>query len=391
MRGFTDEILVIMPQGANSHGQLGLGYESEQCTSPHRLETIPFEPQKVREIAGGGAHVLVLDSERRLFACGWNHRGQLGVNSTEDLQTFVEIPAVSDKEVVELACGWDTSAAIDSSGRLFVWGSNAFGQLGLCPSTVPFATLPTELHLPDDRKASRISFGLRFLCILCTDSTIWFVGRIKFRNRCAVTTDKGAEFLRLLYDQSFGAKHISCGANHVAIANETSVIGFGCNKFGQTEEVHLESEIVCLRSGWTHSAALTDDGRVFLYGRNTYGQLGHGDALQTKLVQLNCDEVVEELHLGSEHGLIRTGSGKLMTWGWNEHGNCGNGSEQNVCVYLHLILSNRFMTSTSNFSEFVRRRLAPTTVRLPGKSHSCGTGAGFCYAVVGENASHRLV
>lgn len=333
LQGFTEEMFVTLPQGANSHGQLGLGYESEQCTTPHRLETAPFDPQKVRKIAGGGAHVLVLDSEHRLFACGWNHRGQLGVNSTEDLQTFVELPAVSEKEVVELACGWDSSAAVDASGSLFVWGSNAFGQLGLVPSAVPFAMLPTELHLPDNRKASRVSFGLRFLCILCTDSTIWFVGRIKFRDRCAVVTDKGVEFHRLIYDESFSVKHTSCGANHIIIANGTSVIGFGDNKFGQTEEAHLQSEIACVRSGWTHSAALTSDGKVFLYGRNTYGQLAHGDASQTKLVQLNCAEVVEELHLGSEHGLVRTGSGKLMSWGWNEHGNCGNGSEQNVFVY----------------------------------------------------------
>lgn len=80
-------------QGANSHGQLGLGYESELCMTPQRLSKCSFVPQLVRCIRGGGGHVLILDSNGRLHACGWNNRGQLGLNSDDECHSeFSMVP-----------------------------------------------------------------------------------------------------------------------------------------------------------------------------------------------------------------------------------------------------------------------------------------------------------
>lgn len=304
------------------------------CTTPQLVQSKPFELKQVKRIAGGGGHTFILDENGRLYACGWNHKGQLGITSTKDAFEFVEVPTFVSS-VVEIACGWDSSAAIDCDGNVYVWGSNAFGQLGFEKRTKPFSNSPIGLELPLDRKPAKLCFGLQYLCILCTDNVIYFVGRIKFSDKCTVIIHKNVEFHELNQTNLPLIDHISSGTQHVVFAsNQTrAVSGIGGNRFDQCQNINFDSNFRKLCSGWTHNGVLTNGGNVFLYGRNTYGQLAHDDVSSTNLVELNCDdEIVDDLHLGSEHGLVQTKCGNVRTWGWNEHGNCGNGSEINVFV-----------------------------------------------------------
>lgn len=305
------------------------------------MRSVPFKLKHVQRIFGGGGHAFVLNSNGRLYACGWNHKGQLGIGHTKDVCEFVEVP-VFCSEIIEIFCGWDSTAAIDGDGNLYVWGSNAFEQLGPTKRSKPYSTVPMSIELPHNRKASKVSFGLQFLSILCTDDVIYFVGRIKFTNECSSFVHKHVEFHELKRSNMPSVDHIASGNYHTVYASSDAkmVSGVGDNRYNQIESIALDEEIRKLCSGWTHTGVLTTEGNVYLYGRNTYGELGHSDATATGLVQLNCgDEFVEDLHLGSEHGLIQTESGTVRTWGWNEHGNCGHGDEVNVYV-LSLVPSS---------------------------------------------------
>lgn len=318
---------------------MGLGYESEMCTTPQHIKSYPFDVENIVKIeGGGGGHVMVLTKSREIYACGWNHRGQLGINNTQNSFHFVKVP-LDDVEIVDIACGWDSSAAIDQNGQLYLWGSNAFNQLGLCAKTMPFTTKPVPVELPWLQKAKKISFGLRYLCILCEDNDVYFLGRFKFFSGYTSMMFKDAEFWELNDIALPLIDHLSSGSNHIVYASNLSrtVNGYGDNKFNQINCIELKSEIKCLRSGWAHNGALTEDGHVFLWGRNTYGQLASDNTTNTDLVQLNCNDHIEDFQLGSEHGCALTRKGDVLTWGWNEHGNCGNGNEQNVYVNLFLI------------------------------------------------------
>lgn len=274
--------------------------------------------------------MLLLTKDQRLFACGWNHKGQLGNKSTQRSNKFVEVPHSEARQIADISCGWDSSAAIDSNGNLFVWGSNAFGQLGFTKKALSFSLVPVQLHLPDGRKAKQICFGLRFLCILCTDGTLFVTGRFKETQRFDLIKGDNTELLQLRDCPVPLVQQISAGNNHITLASENLVNGIGDNRFDQCQSVQLESNVRQLKSGWSHNAALTSDGKVFLYGRNTYGQLAHERVEETNVVQLECENRINEVHLGSEHGLAACEDGSCLTWGWNEHGNCGNGNEENV-------------------------------------------------------------
>eukprot|EP00456_Euglypha_rotunda_P023121 TRINITY_DN1930_c0_g1_i3.p1 TRINITY_DN1930_c0_g1~~TRINITY_DN1930_c0_g1_i3.p1 ORF type:complete len:1062 (+),score=161.38 TRINITY_DN1930_c0_g1_i3:138-3188(+) len=82
-------------------------------------------------------------------------------------------------------------------------------------------------------------------------------------------------------------------------------------------------------SGWYYSAmGVTQSGKLYTWGYNCYGQLGHNDqtnvyipkavaALDSKKVVLVC--------AGYEHNLILTDEGEVYGMGYNYYGQCGAG------------------------------------------------------------------
>lgn len=121
-----------MSQGTNSHGQLGLGYESEIVQIP---TPVPIDHQLIdligASITGGGNHTLLLTKAGQVFGAGLDHSGQLC--STGGSSTFIPLESVLSthcQKVCAIACGWDFSLFISDTGSLYGCGSNKFEQLG---------------------------------------------------------------------------------------------------------------------------------------------------------------------------------------------------------------------------------------------------------------------
>ena len=343
-------LIHLLNQGANSHGQLGLGYESEMCATPQCIpsasESIDLE--NIQKMCGGGGHLMILDKAGRLYACGWNSKGQLGLCNTTDSHVIKPLPK-TQTPIADIACGWDSTAAIDCSGNLYVWGSNAFNQLGFSSNFIDtLFTFPMLLNLPLNEKVKKVCFGLRYMCILCENQTIYIVGRWRAQDNCKTICHNDINFHELIMPSSnLHVQDISSGSNHIVckcidrttMAATSMIIGFGDNKFLQCSQQQLNGiEICCLRSGWSHNGILTENGIVFLWGRNTYGQCCTAttsssnicDKFETMVQLHGIQRQIQQFHLGSEHGLVVTDDGDIFTWGWNEHGNCGNGTETNL-------------------------------------------------------------
>lgn len=99
---------------------------------------------RIVKLAGGGIVVddpvhsmLALDSNGNVWAWGYNGFGQLGLGDIANRVRPTQIPRefFNDKSIVDI---WTNQAgtnesiyAIDSEGRLWAWGYNGLGQLGL--------------------------------------------------------------------------------------------------------------------------------------------------------------------------------------------------------------------------------------------------------------------
>jgi hypothetical protein len=94
----------------------------------------------VTQIAAGDYHSLALTATGQLFAWGWNWYGQLGsaanngTNTPNPTPTQVTLPNATGP-VVAVAGGIGSTLALTSTGQLYAFGSNLFGQLGVATNS----------------------------------------------------------------------------------------------------------------------------------------------------------------------------------------------------------------------------------------------------------------
>jgi len=134
--------------GGGSYGQLGV---KDVGAMPVDADNCPYMPTPQRvsgledivRLACGDSHSLTVDRDGRLFCWGANSCGQLGITNPDDprirkdpdgiphLPTPALLEALADQRVVDIACGEAHSLAVSASGNLYSWGACSCGQLGL--------------------------------------------------------------------------------------------------------------------------------------------------------------------------------------------------------------------------------------------------------------------
>jgi hypothetical protein len=91
--------------------------------------------------------------------------------------------------------------------------------------------------------------------------------------------------------------------------------------------------IVEFKNGFEHMIARSIDGDVYCWGRNYMGLLGknqltdfllHGPELINLPNDENTSNKIEEICCGLRHTLVRTEDGDVYSWGQNYWGQCGN-------------------------------------------------------------------
>jgi alpha-tubulin suppressor-like RCC1 family protein len=131
--------------GDNFEGKLGQGdpFDSGDIPTPTRVAA----PTSFREVAVGQGHVCAIARDGSLSCWGRNTDGQLGTEGTEQ-QLRSPAAVTPERAYRQVAAGQRHTCAIDVSGRLWCWGTDSEGSLGL---GVPPETLRRTPQLVDDR------------------------------------------------------------------------------------------------------------------------------------------------------------------------------------------------------------------------------------------------
>uniref|UniRef100_A0AAY5KX54 Regulator of chromosome condensation 2 n=1 Tax=Esox lucius TaxID=8010 RepID=A0AAY5KX54_ESOLU len=103
---------------------------------------------------------------------------------------------------------------------------------------------------------------------------------------------------------------------------------WGPHRYGSLNDV----QVSCVVSGpcAAHSLLITTEGKLWSWGRNEKGQLGHGDTKRLeapKLIETLADEVVVAAACGRNHTLALTESGTAYSFGENKLGQLGQGNQ----------------------------------------------------------------
>ena len=121
---FIDDIGRLFQCGANNFGQLGIGSFASQAAPTH-VESIT---ETVSSVACGTQHSVALTNKGKIWVVGANKNGELGIGRKYDDQSSpVFMKELSFAKIKQVRSGGFT-AALSDEDQLYVWGCGAFGD-----------------------------------------------------------------------------------------------------------------------------------------------------------------------------------------------------------------------------------------------------------------------
>lgn len=151
-------------------------------------------------------------------------------------------------------------------------------------------------------------------------------------------------------DGSTTASTLKTGSNAITVSGTLAVnlnhtLQAGSSTWNLIWTTYLKN-ITMIASGYDHTIALTDDGYVFGWGSNVYGQLGDGTTIDANLpVQVLCGEQeggtylhsINSIAAGGYHSMAVASDGAVYAWGYNEYGQLGDNStaDRHAPVRVH--------------------------------------------------------
>ncbi|XP_078385990.1 putative E3 ubiquitin-protein ligase HERC4 [Cetorhinus maximus] len=258
-----------------------------------------FRKQKIHFAESGTSHILFLSKAGTVFHSEVNSKETAAKTKEFSIMKPQLLKSLSETNIIQVACGNHHSLALSKGGKLFAWGQNTYGQLGL---------------------------GTK--------------GGSEDSPQC-VTSLTGMPVAQ-----------ITAGGEHsFALSLSGAVFGWGRNNHGQlglkdTEDRHKPNYVKLLECkktihiscGEEHTAVLTKDGLVFTFGAGSYGQLGHNsteDEIKPRLVGCLFGNKVSQIACGSYHTLVFVpSSGKIYSFGRGEDGQLGNRETSDQLVPL---------------------------------------------------------
>ncbi|XP_068643604.1 ultraviolet-B receptor UVR8 [Aristolochia californica] len=155
------------------------------------------------------------------------------------------------------------------------------------------------------------------------------------------------------FDDDDSPRAIACGGAHTLFLTEKGhVYATGMNDYGQLglaseqnyvleplEVSGFSKEIIRVAAGFYHSAAITVDGELYMWGNNSSGQLGFGKRANKRIsaptkVESLGGLSIKMIALGSEHSIAVTDLGDILSWGAGGSGRLGHGHRSNIMGLL---------------------------------------------------------
>lgn len=327
------------------------GLDSPKVTSA----TIFIWPNSWSKVSAGQAHACGTDSGGGLWCWGANTSGQLGDGSTISRQTPLKIGTATWSQI---AAGTNHTCAIQaspSSGSLWCWGSNNFGQLGDNSLTQRLAPVREAASATD---WALVTVGEDFTCgsrtsgIYCwgdnSYDSVGKVGQLSYSS------------MQLVAAGTFNT--LSSGKRHTCALASNSLYCWGLNSTGQLGQGGTSSygtpQLMAgswskVSAGGAHTCAKSvSDSRLYCWGKNNTGQMGNDTFSLTTpqtapgLVDAFADW--DGIELGESHSCAKKTGGSLWCWGTNTAGALGHKSSEASIRYPVKIWRSELPGSWSN-------------------------------------------
>ena len=254
----------------------------------------PGGVQAVKVFSTGGPasasrSTYVLDSEGKIYGTGYNGNSELGDGTTTQRNAFQRVGSIENITTL-FTCNYSVYA-LRRDGNLYAWGLNDNGQLGVGDTAV--RNTPTLTNTGVRKVCVMSNTSYRNAVLLKEDGTVWFTGYSGSNQ----VSGLGNTTQQTTWQQV---------TTNLSTRRVVDIISAGHG--GES------------RSTW----ALIDDGSIYSWGYNGYGQLGHNGVTIIGTPQLltqptGFPKVDKILSFGaaSEYGFkaVNMASGRMFTVG----------------------------------------------------------------------------
>mmetsp|Transcript_21239 Transcript_21239/g.27128 ORF Transcript_21239/g.27128 Transcript_21239/m.27128 type:complete len:558 (+) Transcript_21239:73-1746(+) len=359
--------------GRGEDGQLGLGDNQDQI-SPKPLEKLRKSNPAVNDITQvvcGSGHTVVLTRSGKLYTWGRGDDGRLGHGDNKWRYEPLEVGCLSLVVVKQVTCGSYHTAAVTDCGELYTWGGGMYGKLGHGGEngyTSP--QLVEGLH-----DVEQVACGSRHTVVLTRDSrgTRVFAWGDKQNGVTGLGSQHGHQYrpaeLKELADACI-IQIAACGFHTGAVSGKGEIYTWGEGKFGRLgrggesnqifpmmikDPVLENQKITQIACGGFHTAAITEDGKLYTWGGGEHGQLGHGNkenCHRPTLVQSLLSQKLTQVTCGWSHTVALTNDGNVYTWGNGDHGKLGHNNKKKLTVpQLVEYLKNKSVCRVASYNE----------------------------------------
>ena len=310
--------------GENYLGQLGHGNIEDRSVLT-RVEG-PLLSKRVVAVSTGDSHMAAITDDGEIYTWGTGHLGQLGHGNEREVKLVpTQVQSMRGKRAVAVSCGWLHTAAVTDDGELYVWGNR--GAWGLDTNEDAFTPSRVGGALLGERVVA-VSAGFKHTAVVTAAGGVYTfgggangkLGHGDIINR-TVPTLVGGEL------QGRIAVAVSAGVESTAVVmqgGELYTFGAGPATGHRTQTsvpklvTALQGKQVVSVSSWCHTVGVTVDGECYTWGGGDDGRLGHGDERTRhtpRLIHALLGKRVVAVAAGETHTAAMTAEGDLFMWG----------------------------------------------------------------------------
>ncbi|DAZ97478.1 TPA: hypothetical protein N0F65_009961 [Lagenidium giganteum] len=276
--------------GSNKYNKLGLtGCNSEMETEPRLVEAL--DGIEIVDVSCGHYHTAAVDKDGKMYSWGWGSStlkgcGALGHAGGQDEATprLVSTLVEQGVPVAQVACGEFHTTVLSQDGELWICGNGEYGRLGSGDSVNYEVPEPVEFFAKDN--ITSIAAGKDFSFAITDDGELYGWGgnsssQLGQGGGMAVDLHRMESIPALI--EALGSERVTqvaAGVDHAAAVTEDGrMFMWGAKLWQEPHQMaglndHRVVQVAC-GSGYT--AALTDDGMLFTFGKGSSNALGHGD------------------------------------------------------------------------------------------------------------------
>ena len=333
--------------GQNNVGQLGLGDYVDR-NSPIQFFNPPNMWQNLGRIY---RDTILTQTDNSLWAWGLNGAGDFGTSNTTQNNSPINILVGTSWN--KASVGLDFALFLANDGKLYTSGFNNYGQIGDGTKTNKSSPI-----LLTGNTWKSIEAGSYFAAAISNDNRLWMWGNNSVGNLGNLSITNTSSPVQTAYNTTDWSM-VSCGYGFVAaLKTDNSLWTWGSNLYGQLGRnafggacsspmrVGFNTNWVSISCGKDHIAAVTSDNKLWVWGKNTSGQLGLKDAInrnspiQVSYVGQQIGSYVSQIAAGGDNTAYISTGGRLYITGSNSNGQIGTAASTNSLEYLDI--NNRY-------------------------------------------------